>query len=369
MAASDLASARQDWDDPSGYSPDAWKWAASAGALGVCMPESLGGQGRSVAHAVAAFEGIGTASTDTGMLYAMASQVFGVQMPLLMMASAEVRESVVRPAIAGDLTLAYAFTEEASGSDIYSTGTRAVKDGDDWVLTGSKAFITNAPMADVALVFALTGEGRSPFALSAFVVDMTSAGASHGREFEKVGFRTVRMGELCFDGVRVPKSHVVGRPGAGLSVLTESVGWERSAALAALLGPMRRVLGQVTEWTRTRQAYDAPIGSFQQVSARVADLVVSHMMCRMAVYDIAGRLGDGSSTQPLMQDIAATKLFVTETYRQFMLDAMQPFGVRGFLYDHEIQQHVRDSLAATIWAGTSESMRNTIAKLQGLPVE
>jgi alkylation response protein AidB-like acyl-CoA dehydrogenase len=97
--------------------------------------------------------------------------------------------------------------------------------------------------------------------------------------------------------------------------------------------------------------------------------VTSHKMARMAVYDIAGRLSVGGSTQPLMQDIAANKLFVTETYKQFMLDAMQPFGVRGFLYDHEIQQHVRDSLAATIWAGTSETMRNTIAKLQGLPVD
>lgn len=369
VASSELASPRQDWDDPSGYDPQVWRTAAKSGALGVCMPEDLGGRGLSVSHAVAAFEGIGTAVTDSGMLYAMASQVFGIQIPLLMMASQTVRDQVLRPAIAGDLALAYAFTEEASGSDIYSTGTRAVKYGDDWVLTGTKSYITNAPMADAALVFALTGEGRSPFALTAFVVDMHAPGASYGRDFEKVGFRTVRMGELCFDGVRVPKSHVVGRAGQGLNVLTESVGWERSAVLAALLGPMRRVLGLVTDWTRTRHAYDAPIGSFQQVSARVADLVTRHKMARMAVYDIAGRLSVGGSTQPLMQDIAATKLFVTETYKQFMLDAMQPFGVRGFLYDHEIQQHVRDSLAATIWAGTSETMRNTIAKLQGLPVE
>lgn len=369
ITAAELAGPRQDWNDESGYDPETWRRAAKAGALGVCMPESVGGRGLSVAHGVAAFEGIGTASTDSGMLYAMASQVFGVQMPLMLMGSDEVKESVVKPSISGDLTLAYAFTEEASGTDIYSGSTRAVKDGDDWILTGAKAYITNAPMADVALVFALTGEGRSPFAVTAFVVDMHAPGAAYGRDFEKVGFRTVRMGELCFDGVRIPRSHVVGRPGAGLNVLTESVGWERSAVLAALLGPMRRVLADITEWTRTREVYGAPIGSFQQVSAKVADLVVRHKMARMAVYDIAGRLGHGSSTQPLMQDIAATKLFVTETYRAFMLDAMQPYGVRGFLYDHEIQQHVRDSLAATIWAGTSESMRNTIAKLQGLPVE
>jgi alkylation response protein AidB-like acyl-CoA dehydrogenase len=285
------------------------------------------------------------------------------------MASDEVRERVVKPAISGDLVLAYAFTEEASGSDVFSGSAAAVRDGDHWVLTGTKAYITNSPMADAALVFARTGEGRSPFAVTAFVVDMHAPGASHGRDFEKVGFRTVRMGELCFDGVRIPRSHVVGRAGAGLNVLTESVGWERSAALAALLGPMNRVLDQVTEWTRTREAYGSPIGSFQQVSARVADLVTRRKMVRMAIYDIASKLGHGSSTQPHMQDIAATKLFVTETYKQYMLDAMQPFGVRGFLYDHEIQQHVRDSLGATIWAGTSESMRNTIAKLQGLPVE
>lgn len=365
----ELSTERQNWDAPSGHDPDLWKRAAKAGALGVCMPEELGGRGMSISHAVAAIEGIGTASTDTGMLYAIASQVFGVQVPLWMMASDEVQKQVLKPAIAGDLILAYAFTEEASGSDVYSGSATAVKDGDDWILSGAKAYITNSPVADVALVFARTGEGRSPFAISAFVVDMHAAGASHGRDFEKVGFRTVRMGELCFDGVRIPRSHVVGRAGAGLNVLTESVGWERSAALAALLGPMNRVIDQVTEWTKTREAYGSPIGSFQQVSSRVADLVVRRKMARMAIYDITSKLGHGSSTQPHMQDIAATKLFVTETYKQFMLDAMQPFGVRGFLYDHEIQQHVRDSLGATIWAGTSESMRNTIAKMQGLPVE
>jgi alkylation response protein AidB-like acyl-CoA dehydrogenase len=132
---------------------------------------------------------------------------------------------------------------------------------------------------------------------------------------------------------------------------------------------MRRVLQQVTDWTRTREVANKPIGAHQQVSSTVADLVTRFQMARMAVYDVAGRLDVDASTQPLMQEIAATKLFVTETYRSFMLDAMQPFGVRGFLHDHEIQQHVRDSLAATIWAGTSETMRNTIAKLQGLPVE
>jgi alkylation response protein AidB-like acyl-CoA dehydrogenase len=369
LAASDLKSERQSWDDPSGYQPDLWRAAARGGLLGICLDPEYGGQGRSISHAVAAIEGVGTATTDTGMLYAMSSQIFGVQIPLQTFGSPQVKDEFLRPAISGELTLAYAFTEEASGSDIYSTSTRAVRDGDDWILTGSKAYITNAPMADAALVFALTGEGRSPFALTAFMVDMGAPGASHGRDFEKVGLRTVRMGELCFDGVRLRSSSVVGRVGAGLGILTESVGWERSAVLAALLGPMRRVLEQITDWTRSRHAFGAPIGSYQQVSARVADLVTRHQICRMAVYDIAGRLSTGIPTQSLMQEIAATKLFVTENYRQFMLDAMQPFGVRGFLYDNEIQQHVRDSLAATIWGGTSETMRNTIAKLQGLPVE
>lgn len=346
-----------------------WKAIAARGLLGICLPVEHGGEARPVIEAVAAFEGLSHGCLDSGVAYAATSQVFGIQMPLVLMASAELNQTYLPGIIAGDISVAHAFTEEGGGSDAFSMDTAATKDGDHWILTGTKTFVTNAPRADLALVFARTGEGRSPFALTAFLVDMTWAGASYGRVFDKIGLRTVGMGELCFDAVRVPRSHAVSRAGDGLRVLTESTGWERALLLTSALGPMRRVLDQVIDRARNREQFGRPIGSFQQVSAKVADMVWRYKVSRMLIYEIAARLENGLSTNPLMQDTAIVKLFVSENYQQFMLDAVQIFGVRGILYDWPIQQAFRDSIPSTIYAGTSESLRNTIAKLAGLAVE
>jgi alkylation response protein AidB-like acyl-CoA dehydrogenase len=347
----------------------AWKAVAERGLLGICLPTEHGGQGRSVSEAVAAFEGFSHGCRDSGLVFAAISQVVGIQMSLALYASEELKQRYLAPAIAGDVSLVHGFTEDGGGSDAMGMVTTAERDGDDWILNGTKTYITNGPRGDVAIVWAKTAEGRSPFALTCFMVDMSWEGASMGRTFEKVALRTVHMGELVFDQVRVPADHVVGRPGGGLQTLTESTAWERAIVLTSALGPMARVLDDVIEWTKTRQAYGKPIGSFQQISSKVADMSLRHHMCRMAIYDLAARLGNGDSIHPWLRESAMTKLFVSENYTPFMLDAMQTFGVRGILYDHEIQQDLRDAIPSTIYVGTSESMRNTIAKLAGLPVE
>ena len=354
-------------DKMGGYDPAAWKVCAAEGLLGICMPARLGGAGLPVSHAVAAFEGLSYGCRDGGFVYAMVSQLFGVQMPLAAIAN-PVIDDYLRGAVTGDLIMAHGFTEESAGSDAFSMQTKAEASEGEWLLTGRKTFITNAPEAHAALVFARTGDGRSPFDLSAFFVDLSWAGVSKGREFEKMGLRTVRMGELVFDGVRVPNDHLVGGKGRGLWVVTESTGWERAVLLTAALGPMGRVLNEVIDWAKHRTQFERPIGSFQQVSAKVADMIVRHKLCRMVIYDMASRLDRDPTIRPWMQDVAIAKLFVSENYVQFMLDAMQIFGARGYLYDWPIQQDVRDSLSSTIYAGTSETLRNTIAKLAGLPV-
>ncbi len=342
----------------------------SKGLLGICMPEQYGGQGRPVAEQVAAFEGLGWGCRDSGFVYAAISQVFGIQMILVLLGSEELCRRYLPGAISGEIQLLHCFTEEGGGSDAFGMETSAVKNEDgDWILSGTKTFITNGPQGDVAMVWAKTTEGRSPFALTAFMVDLTWQGASYGREFEKIGLRTVPMGEVIFEDVVVPADHVIGRKGGGLAALTESTGWERALLLTAALGPMARVLEEVVEWTRTREAYGKPIGAHQQVSSRVANMVMRHRLSRMAIYDMAARLGDGDSIQSHLESAAVTKLFVSENYTPFMIDAMQNFGVRGILYDWDIQQDLRDSIPATIYVGTSETMRNTIAKLAGVPVE
>lgn len=351
------------------YEPVSWKAIADRGLLGTCLPAEYGGRDQPVSHAVAAFEGLGHACRDTGLVYAAISQVFGIQMPLSLLGSAELKSAYLAPSIAGDLTLVHGFTEEQGGSDALGMSTVARRDGDHWILSGTKTFITNGPNADVAMVWAKTAEGRGPFCLTCFLVDMRWPGAALGRTFEKIALRTVHMGELVFDDVAVPATHVLGRPGGGLRALTESTGWERALLLTCALGPMGRVLEEVVEWSKTRKAYGKAIGSFQQVSSRLADMIVRYNTSRMVIYDMAARLGHGESTQPWMREAAVAKLFVSENYLPFMLDAMQTMGVRGILHDFEIQQDLRDAIPSTIYVGTSESMRNTIAKLAGVPVE
>ncbi len=365
LADQELAGDRQARDASGRYDPALWKRAATAGLLGLCMPAEYGGQGMSVSHTVAAYEGIAEGCPDGGFVYGLLSQLFGVQTTLCFMAGDEVKSTFLPPAIAGDLTLAYGFTEPQGGSDAFLIATRAEQDGDEWVLNGRKVLVTNSPEADVALVFARTGEGRSPFALSAFVVDLRGGGAEHGQEFGKVGLRTVRMGELVFSDVRVPASHVVGRIGSGLRVITESTNWERAFLLATALGQMRRVLADLVELSHHPRP-ERRIADFDRTSGPVADLVWRYKLCRMVTYDLAGRFDIHTATNTHMQDAAIAKLFVSENYQRFMYDAMGLLGMGSVTFDEEVQQHMRDGLASTIYSGTSETLRKTIAKMEGL---
>ena len=365
LATRELTGDRQARDAAAAKDPARWKYAAELGLLGLCMPEEYGGSGMSVSHTVAAFEGIAEGCPDGGFVYGLISQLFGVQIALLFMASDEVRSRYLASAIAGDLALVYGFTEPQGGSDAYLMTTRAEPDGDDWLISGQKVLVTNAPAADVALVFARTGEGRSPFALSAFVVDMDQPGAKVGQEFGKVGLRTVGLGELLFDNARAPGSHIVGRKGAGLQVITESTNWERAFLLVTALGQMRRVLSEVLADANDPESW-VITHDFDAVSGPFADLVMQYKLCRMVIYDMASRLTVDGPPNPHMQDAAIVKLFVSESYQAFMNEAMRLTGIASVTTDFEAQQHLRDSLSSTIYSGTSETLRKTIAKLQGL---
>ncbi|NND72191.1 MAG: acyl-CoA dehydrogenase [Rhodothermales bacterium] len=356
-------------DKDGDFSFERWKTAAEYGTLALGMPEQFGGKTVPISHIVAAYEGLGYGCHDTGFLYAMLSQLCGTQMTLKLLASEKLQEKYLPAMIAGDSLAAYCSTEEEVGSDVFAMSTMAIPVDDGFKLNGHKRYLTNSPKSNLALVFAKTDESRNPFGLVALMVDMDSEGARHGEEFEKAGFRTVPMGELFFDDVHVPKENVIGGAGGGLRAMAESAGWERTVLLANALGPMKRTIDEVVARARTRKQYGKPIGSHQQISAKIADMITRYTISRQLVYDIATRVDNGGNLQPHLQDASIAKLYVTESYIQNQLAAVQIFGVRGILMDYPYQQDLRDSIGSTIWAGTSESLRNTIAKMSGLPVE
>jgi len=356
-----------DWrqrDEATEFSVERWQQAANAGIFGLAMPAEYGGEGLPFGHTIAALEGLCEGCRDTGMFFAIGSQISGTQLALLAHGSDALKDKYLPALISGDHLTCLGFSELGAGSDVFSIQTTATKTDEGWVLNGDKAFITNSLDATCCLVFARTADKRSPFDFTAFMVDLDWEGVSHGEPFEKGGLRTTSLGQLHFKDVHVPDAHVIAGTGAGLSVLKEAIGWERVLLMAVCTGPMNRVLGETIEFVKGREQFGKPIAKYQQISAKIAEMVTTASVSRQVLYDLAGKLdNEGGLIGGYLQDVAIAKLYITESYVQFMRDATQIWGGRGVVKQWPIEQDMRDALSSTIWAGTSETLRNTIAKL------
>jgi len=359
-----------DWrarDASKEFSVERWQKCCDAGVLGMSMPVEYGGKGQPYGYSVAAIEGMCMGCRDSGFFFAMSSQISGIQLALLSSASKDLIKAYLPALINGDHKACLGFSEEAAGSDIYSIETTAEKVDGGFVVRGSKSFTTNSLDSTCCLVFTKTSDKRSPFDFTAFMIDLDWEGVSHGEPFDKSTLRTCSMGRLEFDEVFVPESHIVGGVGGGLNVIKHSIGWERVMLMGVCLGPMSRVLEETIERAKEREQFGKPIGNYQQISSKIADMVVRQRLSRQIVYDLCGRLTqDKGSIGKYMEDVAITKLYVAEAFKESMLDATQIWAGRGVCYEWPIQQDMRDSLSSSIWAGTSETLRNTIAKLEGL---
>ncbi|MFI1012556.1 acyl-CoA dehydrogenase family protein [Streptomyces sp. NPDC020965] len=332
-------------------------------------PAPRAGRPGAVTRAVATIEGIGRAGTGAGLCYAMASQRFGIQFPLRSVLSDDVWRGL-GDTENGDVLLCHALTEEGGGSDPLSMTTTAERRPDgSYVLTGMKSFVTAAPVADVALVFARTAAERHPFALSAFLVDLGAATVRRGEPFPKTALTEVPMGSIEFDGVRLGPDRMVGEEGAGLGLLTLTTAWERALLLSYALGPMRRVLDRTVEWCRTREHFGRRMGSSHIVAARVADMALALHRSRELVYRMAARLDDGERPRQLAADAALTKISVAEDYLMFSRQAALLGGVRSFVEDSGLTTDLISPMAASTYAGPNDLLRITVARELGLPVE
>lgn len=349
------------------FSPERWLKCCKKGVLGLSMKKEYGGQGMSYGHTIAAIEGMTEGCHDTGFFFAMSSQISGIQLALQTSGTEDLKKKWLPDLISGKHFACLGFTEDSAGSDVFSTQTVAKKVDGGFVINGQKSFTTNSLDSTCCLVFARTADNKTPFDFTAFMVDMSWKGVSHGQPFEKATLRTCSMGRVNFDDVFVPQDHVIGSLGSGLNVLKYSIGWERVMLMGIILGPMARVLEQTIDRVKTREQFGKPIGKYQQMSSKIAEMVMRQRVSRSLVYDLCGQLtAANGAIGNYLQDVAIAKLYVTESWIQFMLDATQIWAGRGVCHDWSIQQDMRDSLSSTIWAGTSETLRNTIAKIVGV---
>ena len=345
------------------FDRDAWRRCADFGVLGMPIPQEYGGLGLGLTELLGVMEGLGEGCRDQGLLFSLNAHLWTNLIPILKYGTDEQRRKYLPPLCDGTLIGANAASEPDAGSDIFSMRTRAVRDGDHYVLNGTKTFVSNAPVADLFVAYATINPALGPMGITGFIVERGTPGLSVSKHLSKMGLRTSPMAEVVFEACRVPVSHRLGREGRGVTVFESSMEWERGCILASCLGVMRRQLRECVEYARTRKQFGKAIGKFQSVANRLVDMKVRLEACRPLVYRI-GVLKDRGLDAT--SEAAVAKLFVSDAYVKSCLDAVQVFGGYGYMTEFHLERDLRDSISSTIYSGTSEIQRNIIAKGLGL---
>jgi alkylation response protein AidB-like acyl-CoA dehydrogenase len=345
------------------FDRDAWKACAEFGVLGMPVPVEHGGMGLGLSDLLAVMEGLGEGTRDQGLLFSLNAHLWTNSIPILLYGNDEQKQAYLPRLCDGTLIGANAASEPGSGSDIFSMRTRATRDGDHYVLDGTKTFVSNAPIADVFVAYATVNPALGITGITTFIIDRETPGLSVTKHIDKMGLRTSPMAEVVFDGCRVPVSRRLGREGRGVPIFECSMEWERGCILANCLGVMRRQLRDCIEHAKTRKQFGKSIGKFQSVANRLVDMKVRLDTCRPLVYRI-GAMKDAN--QDATTEAAIAKLYVSDCFVKSCLDAVQVFGGYGYMTEMQVERDLRDSVGSTLYSGTSEIQRNIIARGLGL---
>jgi alkylation response protein AidB-like acyl-CoA dehydrogenase len=331
--------------------------AAGLGLLGVPYPEEVGGTGLdSLAYAITVEE-LSRASGSVGIIVS-AHTSLGCN-PLYLAGTPEQKDRYLRPMASGEVLGAYGLTEPGAGSDSRGTRTRAHRDGDEWILNGSKRFITNAGVAGTYIVTAVTDREAESGKISAFIVEADTPGFSIGRMEEKMGLHASNTGELIFTDCRIPAANLLGDEGEGDKLFLKTLDGGRIGIGAMALGLAQAAYEAASAYSKERRQFDRPIASFQGVAFKIADMAVGIDAARLLVYRAAWLKDCG---KPYTTEAAMAKLFASEVARQVTNDAIQVHGGYGYVTEYHVERYLRDAKLTEIGEGTSEIQRLVIAR-------
>jgi alkylation response protein AidB-like acyl-CoA dehydrogenase len=333
------------------------------GIQGLAVPEAYGGAGHDLLTSMLAMEALGYGCRDNGLVFSLNAQMWAVELPIVRFGTEDQRSRYLPRLCRGEWVGAHAISEPGSGSDTMAMSTRAERSGDDYVLEGTKTFVTNGPIADVVLVFASVDRSAGIAGVTAFLVERGSSGLTLSPPIPKMGLHTSPMGQVILEGCRVPRSARLGAEGAGSAVFSAAMEWERACIFASHLGAMERLLDETIEYARTREQFGSPLSRFAPIADRIVRMKVDIEAGRLLLYQVAAAK-DGGEDALLLAAIA--KLFVSEAHVQQALSAIQIFGGYGYATEYGIERELRDAIPGTIYSGTSEMQRKIIARLLGL---
>ncbi|MEP7040032.1 MAG: acyl-CoA dehydrogenase [Chloroflexota bacterium] len=331
--------------------------AAGLGLLGVPYPESVGGTGLDTLAYAITVEELSRVSGSVGIIVS-AHTSLGCA-PLYSSGTPEQQERYLRPLASGAKLGAYGLTEPGAGSDSRGTRTRAHRDGDAWVLDGSKRFITNAGVAETYIVTAVTDRSADSGKISAFIVESGTPGFSIGRMEEKMGLHASNTGELLFENCRIPAENLLGEEGDGDRLFLKTLDGGRIGIGAMALGLAQAAYEAASAYAKEREQFGRPIASFQGIAFKIADMAVQIDAARLMVYRAAWLKDSG---QPYSTEAAMAKLFASEVAKQVTNDAVQVHGGYGYVTEYKVERYLRDAKLTEIGEGTSEIQRMVIAR-------
>jgi alkylation response protein AidB-like acyl-CoA dehydrogenase len=346
-------------DHSGDFSRELWQRCADFGLLNLVVPEEYGGAGLGLSDVIAVMEGLGYGGRDQGLLFSVNAHLWTNTIPLLRYGTEAQKQKYIRPLSDGTLIGANGASEPEAGSDVFSMKTRAEQRGDHYILNGTKMFVTNAPVADLFVVYATLNPELGPMGITGFVIERNTPGLKIGRALEKMGLRTSPMAELILEDCKIPSTNRLGREGRGMEVFECSMEWERGCILANCLGLMRRQLEECIAYARTRKQFGQPISKFQSVANVLVTMKIRLDTCRPLVYRI-GSLKE--LNRPTLMESAIAKVHVSESYVQSCLDAVRVFGGYGYMTEQGLERDLRDSVGSLLYSGTSDIQRNIIAR-------
>ncbi|MEN6464253.1 MAG: acyl-CoA dehydrogenase family protein [Syntrophaceae bacterium] len=360
FAKEQIAPLSEHADLESEFSLEIWRRFAQMGLLGLPFPEEYGGGGADFITCCLAGEAVGHAGVDGGHTLAWGAHTYLCGANIMMHGTDEQKSKYLPKIASGESIGCMGLTEPGSGSDAAALASTAVRKGDVYVLNGSKTFITNAPVADVFIIFATLDRAKRHAGITAFILEKGYPGLSTGRPMHKMGCRCSTTSEVFLDNVEVPAANCLGGEGNGWQIALGGVEWDRSTLLAPSLGGSMFTLESCARYAGERRAFGRPIRDFQSIQNRIADMKVFIEAARLAIYRVAAAKDNGVRLNPL--SAAVNKMYVGDRGFDMASAAVDLFGGYGYIHEFPVERALRDAKLGQLGGGTSDIMRMIVAK-------